>query len=294
MIKAGPEEKLNCSGKKLGNQILPFYVRFKKVSIGKERNEIRKKGGGDHLPLLELRGVSRFYKTGQVRVEALKDIDLAVEEGEFFSIMGPSGSGKSTLLNIIGCLDRPSAGTYTLAGQQAEKLSDGHLADIRNRLVGFVFQSFHLLPDLDAQGNVELPLIYRGIGGRQRRKLAQEALEAVGLADRRHHKPSQLSGGEQQRVAIARALVGEPAVILADEPTGALDSKTGKSIMAIFQRLNRERGITVVQVTHEREIACHGRRIINLKDGKIEREEILEEPLVAWEEEIAAAENGGR
>lgn len=236
------------------------------------------------LPILELRGVSRRYKNGQIVVEALKEIDLTVEKGEFVSIMGPSGSGKSTLLNLIGCLDRPSSGSVILAGQPVEKLSDGRLAEIRNQFIGFVFQSFHLLPDLDAQGNVELPLIYRGVGARERRKRARAALEAVGLAERCHHRPSQLSGGEQQRVAIARALVGEPTLILADEPTGALDSKTGKTVMAIFQRLNRERGLTIIQVTHEREIALHGRRVVHLKDGMIEKIEMVAEPLVAAEE----------
>lgn len=237
------------------------------------------------MPILELQGVSRRYKNGQIVVEALKNIDLTVEEGEFLSIMGPSGSGKSTLLNLIGCLDRPSTGSLILAGQHVEKLSDGRLAEIRNQFIGFVFQSFHLLPDLDAQANVELPLIYRGMGARERRIRAKAALEAVGLGERCRHRPSQLSGGEQQRVAIARALVGEPTLILADEPTGALDSKTGSTIMAIFQRLNREKGLTIVQVTHEREIALHGTRVVHLKDGMIEKIEMVEQPLMAEEEE---------
>lgn len=237
------------------------------------------------MPILELKGVSRRYKNGQIIVEALKEIDLTVEEGEFLSIMGPSGSGKSTLLNLIGCLDRPSTGSLVLAGRHVEKLSDNRLADIRNQFIGFVFQSFHLLPDLDAQANVELPLIYRGMGAKERRRRAVEALEAVGLGERRRHRPSQLSGGEQQRVAIARALVGEPALILADEPTGALDSRTGKTIMAIFQRLNRDKGLTIVQVTHERDIALHGSRVVHLKDGMIENIEQVPEPLVAREEE---------
>ncbi|GAW92622.1 ABC transporter ATP-binding protein [Calderihabitans maritimus] len=236
------------------------------------------------MPLLKLQEITRQYKSGQIRVNALKGISLTVEEGEFVSIMGPSGSGKSTLLNIIGCLDRPTSGTYELAGQRIENLSDSRLADIRNRFIGFVFQSFHLIPDLDAQANVELPLIYRGMGARERRFRAVQALEAVGLAERRHHRPSQLSGGEQQRVAIARALVGDPKVILADEPTGALDSRSGRNIMAIFQQLNRERGITIVQVTHEKDIACYGRRIVYLLDGQVEREEILEDPQVAFGE----------
>lgn len=240
------------------------------------------------MALLELQGITRQYKMGKIRVNALAGINLIVEEGDFISIMGPSGSGKSTLLNIIGCLDLPTSGTYRLAGRQVERLSDGRLADIRNRLIGFVFQSFHLLPDLDAQANVELPLIYRGIGSRERSRRAVSALEAVGLAERRRHRPAELSGGEQQRVAIARALTGEPALILADEPTGSLDSRSGRNIMGIFQRLNREQGLTIVQVTHEETIARHGRRVVHLLDGGVEREHILEQPLTAWQSEVAA------
>jgi putative ABC transport system ATP-binding protein len=223
------------------------------------------------LSLLELTQITRIYKNGQIRIEALKDINLKIEEGDFISIMGPSGSGKSTLLNIIGCLDRPTSGTYVIAGTRIEKMNDSRMADIRNQLIGFVFQSFHLLPDLDAQANVELPLIYRGMGGRERQRRAIKALESVGLGERVHHLPSQLSGGEQQRVAIARAIVGQPRVLLADEPTGALDSKTGENIMAIFQKLNRELGITIVQVTHEENIARYGQRIFHLLDGEIDR-----------------------
>lgn len=229
------------------------------------------------LALMELRNITRSYKMGQVRIHALRGITLDIEEGDFVSIMGPSGSGKSTLLNIMGCLDQPTSGTYSIAGMQVEKLGDSRLADIRNQFIGFVFQSFHLLHDLDAQANVELPLIYRGIGARERRRRAVAALESVGLGERLHHMPSQLSGGEQQRVAIARAIVGEPAVILADEPTGALDSHSGKNIMEIFMRLNREKGITIVQVTHEENIALYGRKIFHLLDGKIERMELLDE-----------------
>jgi len=233
------------------------------------------------LPLLELQDVARQYKSGQIHVNALSEVSLTAEEGEFISVMGPSGSGKSTLLNIIGCLDRPSSGTYILAGQHVEKLHDGKLAEIRNRFIGFVFQSFNLLPNLDAQSNVELPLIYRGVGGKVRRENSSRALEAVGLYERRHHLPSQLSGGEQQRVAIARALVGNPSVILADEPTGALDSASGQVIMSIFQRLNKERGMTIVQVTHEDTIARHAQRVVYLRDGKIEREEKIAVSLIA-------------
>jgi putative ABC transport system ATP-binding protein len=230
-----------------------------------------------YLPLLELKEITRQFKNGNVVTKVLKGINLSVDEQEFVSIMGPSGSGKSTLLNIIGCLDRPSSGTYSLAGEQVEKLSDGKLADIRNNFIGFVFQSFHLLHDLDAQANVELPLIYRGMSARLRHKLAETALDAVGLAHRRHHRPSQLSGGEQQRVAIARAIVGEPKVILADEPTGALESRTGENIMAIFQKLNQEQGMTIVQVTHDKVVSEYGHRVVYLKDGEIAQEEIIGE-----------------
>jgi putative ABC transport system ATP-binding protein len=233
------------------------------------------------MSIIKLENIHRQYKTGQLKVTALQSISLSIAEKDFVSIMGPSGSGKSTLLNIVGCLDRPTSGSYELAGRKVEKLSDAQLAEIRNRFIGFVFQSFHLLADLDARSNVELPLIYRGVSSKQRRIRAERALEAVGLAERSRHMPSQLSGGEQQRVAIARALVGEPAVILADEPTGALDSKTGKTIMKIFQELNRKRGLTIVQVTHEYNIACHSNKVIHLLDGAIEKEEILEKPLEA-------------
>jgi putative ABC transport system ATP-binding protein len=221
--------------------------------------------------ILKLQEVSRVYKNGQVKIEALKNINLSIGEGDFISIMGPSGSGKSTLLNIIGCLDKPTSGTYEISEQRVEKMRDGQLADIRNKFIGFVFQSFHLLPDLNAQANVELPLIYRGTNGRNRRMKAVEALTSVGLKDRIHHLPSQLSGGEQQRVAIARSIVGEPKLLLADEPTGALDSRTGESIMEIFNRLNKDRGITIVQVTHEKSIAHYGHRIYHLLDGEIEQ-----------------------
>ena len=236
------------------------------------------------MSLLNLAGVSRQYKSGQLKVTAIHDINLQVAAGDFVSIMGPSGSGKSTLLNIIGCLDRPSTGTYELAGKRVEKLSDGKLAEIRNRFIGFVFQSFHLLPDLDAQANVELPLIYRGLGGRERRRRAAEALESVGLAERRHHRPAQLSGGEQQRVAIARAFAGEPEIILADEPTGALDSRSGITIMSLFQELNRERNLTIIQVTHDYNMARYAGRLVSLLDGGIEKEEIFNDSITAKKE----------
>lgn len=237
-----------------------------------------------NLALVELRGVTRQYKNGQVRIDALRGVDLSIEPGLFVSIMGPSGSGKSTLLNIIGCLDLPTTGTYELAGLRVDRLSDNRLSDLRNQLIGFIFQTFHLLPDLDSQGNVELPLIYRGVGRRERQRRALAALEAVGLESRRHHRPGELSGGEQQRVAIARALVGEPLLILADEPTGSLDSRSGQAIMEIFQRLNRERGLTIIQVTHDERIASYGSRIVHLLDGRVEREELLGTAFAAKEE----------
>ncbi len=225
--------------------------------------------------VVELAGISRQYRTGQVTVDALKGIDLVVEQGEFVSIMGPSGCGKSTLLNIIGCLDLPTRGTYRLAGQAVETMDDASLSDLRNRFIGFIFQSFHLLPHLTAQANVELPLVYRGLGGKERRRRALEALASVGLADRAEHYPLELSGGEQQRVAIARAVVGEPAVLLADEPTGALDSRSGQTVIRLFERLNQERGLTVIQVTHDENVARHGARIVRLLDGAIANEELV-------------------
>lgn len=227
------------------------------------------------MELLELKGISKEYRSGRGTVKALSDINLSVKRGEFVSIMGPSGSGKSTLLNVIGCLDRPSAGEYFLDGMKVDRVSDDKLSEIRNRYIGFVFQNFHLLQGLDALGNVELPLIYRGIGSAERKRRAKEALDAVGLSDRIHHRPSELSGGEQQRVAIARALVQEPLLVLADEPTGSLDSRTGRAIMELFQKLNAERGITVVMVTHDRDMASYGRRIVRLLDGRIKEEEFI-------------------
>ena len=222
------------------------------------------------MALLEITDVARSYKDGQVSVQALKGVTISIEDGEFVSIMGPSGSGKSTLMNIIGCLDKPTAGTYSLANQQVQKMNDWQLANIRNEFMGFVFQQFHLISKLNALENVELPLIYQGVIGKERKQRAKEALEAVGLGERIKHMPSQLSGGEQQRVAIARAIVSNPRLILADEPTGALDSKASKNIMEIFQQLNKERKITIVQVTHERNIGEYGKRIYHLKDGLID------------------------
>jgi putative ABC transport system ATP-binding protein len=211
-------------------------------------------------------GLSKAYQMGDVTVRALNGATFEVRTGEMMSIMGPSGSGKSTLMNILGCLDQPTSGTYWLDGTETSQLDDDELASIRNKKIGFVFQQFNLLARTSALEQVELPLLYAGVS--QRRKRALTALDRVGLADRSHHRPTELSGGQQQRVAIARALVGEPAIILADEPTGALDSRTSEEVMAIFQQLNRE-GITVVFVTHERDIAEHTRRIIRLMDGRI-------------------------
>ena len=227
------------------------------------------------MEIIKLQDVTKSYKSGQLQVTALGKINLTIEDKEFVSIMGPSGSGKSTLLNILGCLDQPTSGVYELAGNRVEKISDWKLSDIRNEFIGFVFQKFHLLQNMNALQNVELPLIYRGVSGKERKKRATEALESVGLSDRIHHLPSQLSGGEQQRVAIARALVGNPTLILADEPTGALDSHAGENIMNIFQKLNRELGITIVQVTHEENIAEYGQKIFRLLDGEIEKVEIV-------------------
>jgi len=229
--------------------------------------------------LIELRNIYKTYQMGIMQVEALCNVSLDVAEGELTAIMGPSGSGKSTLMNILGCLDRPTSGEYTLNGQRIANLDDDALAEIRNHTIGFVFQSYNLLPRTTAIENVEVPLIYAGV--RNRRERAMEALESVGLADRAHHKPSELSGGEQQRVAIARALVNQPSLILADEPTGNLDSKTGLEIIGIFQRLNLERGITVLYVTHDPETAVYTRRIVHIRDGRIESDEPVPEPLYA-------------
>jgi len=223
--------------------------------------------GGREAAVIKLVGISKIYKTGDVPIYALRGVDLEVDSGEFVAIIGPSGSGKSTLMNIIGCLDVPTSGRYSLDRVEVSTLGDSALATIRNRRIGFVFQSFNLLPRLTALEQVEVPLTYRG--ARNRRRLAAQALTDVGLGDRIHHRPTQLSGGEQQRVAIARAIVSRPAIILADEPTGALDSVTSTEIMRIFKALNEEMGITVAFVTHDRDVADHTRRIVQLRDGQV-------------------------
>ncbi len=217
--------------------------------------------------MIRLRGVKKIYRIGTQTVPALRGIDLEIREGEFIAIMGPSGSGKSTLMNIVGCLDRPTDGIYTLDNIDVNRLSDAQLARLRNRRLGFVFQSFNLLPRMRAVDQVALPLIYRGVANR--RKAALTALHMVGLSNRAHHQPTQLSGGQQQRVAIARALVCNPEIILADEPTGALDTKTSHDVMEIFRQLNEQRGITVAFVTHEPEVANYTRRIVSFRDGLI-------------------------
>jgi len=222
--------------------------------------------------LIQLVNLSKVYDIGAVRVEALRSINLSIERNEYVAIMGPSGSGKSTLMNVLGCLDTPTSGEYLLNNNRVSEMDDDQLAEIRNREIGFVFQTFNLLPRANALHNVELPLIYNGTPTQQRRQLAKEALEKVGLEDRMHHKPNELSGGQRQRVAIARALVNNPSIILADEPTGNLDSKTGDEIMEIFETLH-EQGNPIILVTHEEYIAEHSDRIIRLRDGLIERDE---------------------
>jgi putative ABC transport system ATP-binding protein len=231
--------------------------------------------------MIKVEGLTKTYRMGTTLVHALRGVSLEIGVGELVAIMGPSGSGKSTFMNIVGCLDRPTAGDYWLDGVNVSRRNDNQLAEIRNEKIGFVFQQFNLLARTSALRQVELPMLYNGMPNRKERALA--ALHAVGLADRSHHLPSELSGGQQQRVAIARALVNDPALLMADEPTGALDTRTGEEIMAIFQRLYRE-GKTVVLVTHELDIAQHCNRIIRFKDGRVLSDEAVRQPLDAMEE----------
>jgi putative ABC transport system ATP-binding protein len=236
-------------------------------------------------PLIEMKGIARTYVMGDNLVHALRGVDLTIPRGASIAIMGTSGSGKSTIMNIMGCLDQPTRGSYSLGGKDVSRLSRAQLAEVRGRMIGFVFQSFNLLSRTSALENVELPLMYQGLSGRERRKRAITALEKVGLADRHDHTPSQLSGGQQQRVAIARALVGDAPVIMADEPTGNLDSKTSHEVMAILQRLV-DQGKTVILVTHEADIAAYAARVVTLKDGLI-IDDKTQTPLRA-EAEVAA------
>lgn len=224
------------------------------------------------MSLIRLQKISRRYQMGTETVHALREVSVEIQRGEYVAIMGPSGSGKSTLMNLVGCLDSPTSGTYELNGTDVSQMDDNHLAEVRNREIGFVFQTFNLLARSNAFHNVELPLIYSGVSYDERKRIALEALAQVGLADRVHHRPNELSGGQRQRVAVARALVNKPSLLLADEPTGNLDSKTGTEIMALFEELSRT-GNTIIVVTHEEDIARHAKRILRIRDGLIASDE---------------------
>jgi putative ABC transport system ATP-binding protein len=232
------------------------------------------------MSLIRLRNISRLYQMGAETIYSLRDVSLEIQRGEYVAIMGPSGSGKSTLMNLIGCLDSPTSGSYELNGTDVSEMDDNELADVRNREIGFVFQTFNLLPRSHALHNVELPLIYASMDVDARREQARAALASVGLADRMFHRPNELSGGQRQRVAVARALVNNPSILLADEPTGNLDSKTGLEIMALFEDLSRK-GHTIIHITHEEEIARQARRVVRIRDGLIAADEAIERPALA-------------
>ena len=234
----------------------------------------------EQRPLIALRDITRIYYMGEHEVHALAGVSLDVFENEYVAIMGASGSGKSTLMNIVGCLDSPTGGAYYLNGQRVSEMSDNELANVRNREIGFVFQTFNLLARADCMHNVELPLVYSGIRRKERRQMAEHALESVGLADRVGHKPNELSGGQRQRVAVARALVNNPSIILADEPTGNLDTKTGRELMHLFEQLYRQ-GHTLLVVTHEHDVAQHARRIVRLVDGEVDSDVQVDNPVLA-------------
>jgi putative ABC transport system ATP-binding protein len=243
-------------------------------------------------PVIDVRGVSRTYELGQISVHALQDVTLRIERGDFVAIMGSSGSGKTTLMNILGCLDAPSSGRYLIDGTDVSRMDEDDLSDLRNRKIGFVFQSFNLVPRTSALANVELPLAYAGLGRERRRRRAEDALASVGMADRIRHQPSELSGGQQQRVAVARAIVSNPALILADEPTGNLDSRSTADVLRIFSALN-EGGRTVVLITHEPDVAARARRVVRLSDGAIVEDRRLR-PLSGHEDDGALIGSGDR
>jgi putative ABC transport system ATP-binding protein len=240
------------------------------------------------VSLIQLTSISRHYVMGTETIYALRDVSLQIKRGEYVAIMGPSGSGKSTLMNLLGCLDSPSSGEFVLNGQRVSEMDDNALAEVRNKEIGFVFQSFNLLPRSDALHNVELPLIYSGMSAESRRERALGALQNVGLGDRVHHRPNEMSGGQRQRVAIARALVNNPSILLADEPTGNLDSKTGAEIMTLFETL-WSKGNTIIVVTHEEEIAQHAKRIVRIRDGLIASDEVQQRPTPAGSAALACA-----